>query len=449
MIKESPKKHPPDQKHESGMALPMVILFLLVASLAVPVVLMLTQQESKYSVRAKHQTVAYQVASGGVERTIWKLKESTDFWDLIIASGSLTGYNNDQTYQDINLDNGLYRVKISSVTADEFHILVNGKDTRANEYRAVQASIRRTQVVAPLHGYEIGKSTTVPFKITTHWGSIIDTSQLMLSSAELNQYYPLKYSASLIDKSAGVYSARDLSPDNPNTDDEEYYAYNNVYPLPTPDMDYYRGEADLQGNYFSSNKTYKNVSDATPQIRFIDGNCTIQGKNSFLKGLLFVVGDLTIKGNRNPGVGVYSVLPPSDAYAHYQKNAPSRKNNTVSGTYPYNIGEYGPDSLDQDEYPGDGGLNTVKNFTFSGSGSCASCEATGRTPAFQGLIYVTGNLSGGSGNPQVIHGALVLAKGATTSTGWFEVFYDETISIKTTTQGIYTSSWEETNPTPF
>jgi len=428
----------------------MLMLFLLVIAIAIPLLITLVSQDTKMTVKTKNQTVAYQLASAGVDRSVWMLKATMANWNTVLSTGYITGYNNDTVYNDVNLDNGYYRVRITSVTADELQVVSTAKDSRALEYRAITARVRRTQVVAPLHGYNIGAST-IPFQAAVHWGPIIATSQLILSSIALNQLYPVKYSATTITQSSGVYASRVPSASSIHTDGTEYYAYNNVYPIPTPDLEYYIGLAQTAGTYYTTNQTFNNVVDvATDTVRYIDGaNCTISGTNSFLQGTLIVLGNLSITGNRTTGGGNYTVPTPPNAWQQYGKNTPSRKGNTTPPTgSPPLAGQYGPDSTNTGEYPGDNGLHTVTNFTF-GNGTCPTCEANGRRVAFRGAIYVSGNLSGATANPQVVHGAVILPKGATTSTGWFEIFYDTATTMQTTTQGIYVSTWTETLPVSF
>jgi hypothetical protein len=68
---------------------------------------------------------------------------------------------------------------------------------------------------------------------------------------------------------------------------------------------------------------------------------------------------------------------------------------------------------------------------------------------FRGTVYVGGKLSGSTTYTQVIHGALILPSGSSTSTGLFEVYYDTAAALQTTTQGIYVSTWTETTPVEF
>jgi len=466
-------------KNDSGSIMVMLFLFVLIAGFAIALLVQLNSQESQSSVKTKRRGFAYQMASTGIQRSVWLLKNDPDNWNTIISSGYIAGYANDTQYND--LSGGTYIVNISSFTNDEFIAVATAKDYSQNEFRALQAHIKRTQVVAPLHGYGIGTSTS-PFTVTAHWGPIISVGQLILNSIDINQLYPQKFSETTITASSNTsagpqYASRVTSP-NPPLSDNEFNGYNNVPPVPSPDLEYYLGTAQSggcpllpggAGNWTQNGCYYKPVNsngwvdfddtiDTQPYTRYIDGNCSIgisTSPNSFMQGKLFVMGNLTITGTRtSPTMGGYPALGsnnyptnvPPNACQQYQKNNPKNKNANPGVALTGN----------PDEYPGKGGgLCNDTTFTFlpgicPGFQCCSSCDDHGgRLVAFKGAVYVKGTLSGSATNPQVIHGALILPQANNTGSGLFDVFYDTSVALQTTTEGIYASSVTEISPTPF
>ena len=90
-------------------------------------------------------------------------------------------------------------------------------------------------------------------------------------------------------------------------------------------------------------------------------------------------------------------------------------------------------------------MESTKPFTF-GTTTGGSC---GERISFDGFIYVGGNLTAGNTNPQVIYGALAMSEKSRFTSGKIEVYYNPSISIKTSTQGIYIDSIEKISVPPF
>jgi hypothetical protein len=468
----------------SGSALTMVVLFTLMIGLAVAGLVELNRQESLMSIKTGRRNLAHQMALAGIDRAVWALKTTSDYWDAVVNNGSLPSYNGDVEFQDriVTGTGGVYYIWISSITSDELLAVSTGGDRTGVEWRTIQAHIKRTQVTAPLHTYAIGTSTNA-LAATIHWGPIIAASQIVLNSVSLNQLYPQKFSATTITASSNTtgiacpggspYCDRVVSPDPPLSDPGglEYWGYNNVPPVPTPDLNYYKALAissscptgagyaiaDSSGTCFYSSAggsgpvTFSNnADDKQPYVRYIEGrDCSIKN-NAFLQGLIFVVGgNLTMTGNRtivpagcdgshtaSGGCNDYTTTPPSNAWQQYQVNTPAHYDDTGGRT---------ADSASANEYPGDAGNHAVGNFQF-GDPLCTTCDyytGLSKLVAFKGVIYVTGALSGSAMHPQVIHGAVILPQGSTTGTGLFDIFYDSSTAIRTTTQGIYVSSMTE------
>jgi len=429
-------------RSRNGFVLAIVILTMVLIGILIPMLYYMTNRETKWAVTQKHATVASQLAAAGIDRALWKLKETNDNWIDLLSSGLLAGYNNDVNYRDVNDENGIYRVQISTTADRNVMLLVaTAKDTRANVYKAVQAFAHRTQIGAAVHGYQLFNSTSTAGIFTVHWGPIYATGNLFLNTIDVNQLYPRKFSCGSITvvNSTGSYASRDDSPSAPNSDGLEYYAYSTVPPIVTPDFDFYRDSATAMGTRFTANKTLSSTVTAPGQIFFFEKNATFQGNNKFIQGIIIVMGKCTLNGDNTVPTSpsnAYTVTPSTGAL-EYQMNCPIRKN-AVGGS------AYG-DTAAVDEYPGDGGLNTYHSFTFG----TTTGGASGKLVSIKGFLYVGTELAGGNTNSQVIHGALALSKNATISSGKFEVFYDPSLEIRTAASEIYLDQWKEITPTPF
>ncbi|MFH1723115.1 MAG: hypothetical protein ABII00_00690 [Elusimicrobiota bacterium] len=424
---------------ERGAALlAVLLLFSLMLLISLPLMSSLLRQNAHMVVKNKHRKIAYQLASAGVERAIWKLKETGDNWRTILSAGPLAGYDNDVEYTDVSAGAGSYRVSISS-TADEdlFVILSAGKDRENHEFVAVETRVRRAQIMGALHAYDIDSSSGIT-GIRVHWGPIVDHGSMNLTHHLLNQLYPRKYAAGTITISSGVYPTRDESPNTPNNDGSEYWAYYDVPPLLVPDFDLYRSSAQAMGEYYSGNKTFNSLVDGSPKVRFIEGDVTFQKANKFVWGTVIVMGDCTLKGRNTAGPGDYPASPPYGAWLEYQKNVPVRYDQTGLLAY----GDTGA----ANEYPGDAGLASTTTWTFG----TAMSGVNGQRVSFRGVLYCAGNFIGAV-NPayaQVIHGALIVNRGSQIQ-GNVEIFYDESVRLVTSMAGVYTDEWRLVQAAPF
>jgi hypothetical protein len=140
------------------------------------------------------------------------------------------------------------------------------------------------------------------------------------------------------------------------------------------------------------------------------------------------MGNCTIQGDNTAGAGNYTITPHNSAWLEYQKNCPIRAGVAVASIQ--------GDTAAQDEYPGDGGLHTSKAFTFG----TVTGGSSGKRISIDGFLYVGGDLICGTANAQVMYGVLVLSEQSVYTSGKLEVYYDPTISIKTSTQSIQKDS---------
>ncbi len=425
---------------ERGAALLVtLVLFTAMMLIALPLMTRLLRQNSRMAVKTKHGKVAYQLASAGIDRAVWKLKETGQNWRDILSTGPLAGYDNDVNYTDVNLDDGVYRVRISS-TPDEdlFIVTATGKDGKSREYATIEARVRRTQIAGPLHAYNLAPSSGIT-GLRVHWGPIYDHGALTLTHNLMNQLYPRKFAAASIAVSSGVYGDRDLSPNSPNTDNSEYYAYHQVPPLITPDFDFYRASAAAIGEYYGGNKTFDPAQvDSAPTVRFIEGNVTFKRANKFIWGTVIALGNCTLKGNNAGGPGNYAATPPHGAWDEYRENVPLRYDQT--GAFAFG------DTAAVDEYAGDTGLASTGTYVFG----TPAPGVVGKRISFRGVLYCGGNLIAATNpaNAQAIHGAVILGKDSQIQ-GHVEIFHDPSWKLVTSSIGVYVDERRRIKPDVF
>lgn len=424
---------------ERGAALLMTLVLLVTMMLiAIPLMNTLIRQNTTLAVKTKHRKLAYQLASAGIERGLWKLKETYGNWEYRLSTGPIAGYDNDVQYSDLSSGDGVYRIRVSSTSDDdEFIILSTAKDKAANEFSAIEVRVRRTQISGPLHAYNINPASATA-SVRVHWGPIYDNANMTLSHSVLNQLYPRKFAAGTITVSSGAYALRDADPSSPNTDGIEYWAFHQVPPQVVPDFDFYRASAAAGGTYYSGNQTFSSVVDGSPKVRFVEGNATFSGANKFLWGVTVVRGNCTMTGANTAGPGNYSVTPPDQVWNEYAKNAPIRFDRT-------GVNAFG-DTAAANEYPGDAGFNTAGSWTFG----TAMVGVGAQRVSYRGVLYCGKNFTGAAGlaNANVIHGALILSQ-STTINGHVEIFYDPGWKLVTSTIGIFTDQWREVLPEKF
>ena len=72
-------------KRENGQVLVGVILIMLILAVLVPVMVLYTQNEAKWSVKQTQNMAAFQLAEGGIDRGYRKVSESTTTWAALMA----------------------------------------------------------------------------------------------------------------------------------------------------------------------------------------------------------------------------------------------------------------------------------------------------------------------------------------------------------------------------
>lgn len=407
-------------KRIKGNVILTVVLIMAVFAILIPVIVLYVRNEANWTLKAKRQTVAFHLAEAGLDRGYWKLIENSANWTTIVGSGTIAGYNDDVVYTDVA--GGSYKIKIAKVTASSISITCNAKDTSEKEFRAIQAIYSKNSIVSPVQV----PSYSASGNFTVWWGPIYSLGDLTVSGAS-DREYPRKMARGKIDP-------RDTDPNVPNIDasaNKEWWSYNS-YPVPDPpipDLAWYEAQSHIAPNiYYAAYTALPGVVDTTSRIRWFAAGGKIDAVGAYYCGYIFSMGNFSIT---KKGGYTYSVTPPAEAWREYVKKCPNDQG--VAG-----------DTNEQDEYPGDGGLHTVKSYTF---GTTVG-GAPNKLPAFRGFLYVNGTFSGGANG--LIHGAIVVPSGGGFGGGGADLFYDETLNVQFSSgTGGGRISWGEVTPTPF
>ncbi|MFH1352493.1 MAG: hypothetical protein ABIH68_02840 [bacterium] len=385
-----------------GQTLVFAMIIILVLLVYLPTLIRLLRQETKMTVKHARSTTAFHLAEAAADRGLWKLRESKDVWDSF-ATESVTGYNNDVTYDDI--EGGTYKIAISTTSEDtERKIIGRGRDSSTNEVRVIELIVKNVAVEAAISAPTINMGGS----IEVHWGPIKSIGNI---TADPQDCFPRKYAGGDI-----------IGRTPPDTDDTEYWAYDSSVKSPSGiNFPYYIARATTTGTYWAGDhdiKTPNAIEDThgdEPTVYYIVGNCEL--KSSYLVGTLIVRGNLYLNGS---GKGTYYADIPENAEDEYQKDIVV------------------PPLQSAKDY-------WTNNFASPANSDYPQYEFTPAKVAVEGFIYVGGTISA-NGSP-VINGC-IQAIGAAGGMGGTSIYYNEDIAlqVETTELNIKQVSWRELGP---
>ncbi len=135
------------------------------------------QNDTKWSVKHKKSTVAFQMGEQGLDRGVWKLQESDDTWNAASSGTVISGYNFDVIYTSTNSAGevqGKYKISITS-SPNSGNVLIQsvGMDQSTSEVRALQAEYSKVPVSG---GLIIRSAITFKPNLYINWGPIVDYS---------------------------------------------------------------------------------------------------------------------------------------------------------------------------------------------------------------------------------------------------------------------------------
>jgi|GEM_PF-1562475 len=446
------------------MAIMMVLTVLLFLLITIPMIDLYVKNEAKWSVKEKKSATAFHLAEAGIDRGYWKLIENSTNWELITASGTISGYANDKIYTDIQ--GGSYKINLTTgAGGGEVVIIAAGKDSSGNEYRAIKAVYSKSSISAAVYGGDIEASGSVEIV----WGPMMSIDEMELSGSS-NQLYPRKYSRSSI-RASGSYDDRDTDigglNKGPKSDPYiEWWSYNEPPGVPDPSqpaISYYRQKAQDQGYYYSTDKNISNLVDTTctvgseDKVRFFEQDAEFTGSKYFC-GVLIVLGDLDFTGSGASESESITVTPHSEAWKEYQVNVPEHAGATEGGpmsawdfscpgnTHPCSEPHGDTDALH--EYPGDGGYHVSEPFNFkNGCTAHGNSDFSGESLSFQGYIYVGGELD--SSGSTWIYGMVHAPNDEVDMSGSVKIFYKGGMEIEGLDSIITRTRWHEIKPAAF
>ena len=220
----------------SGFILVTVVLILTLLAIFIPVLVRMSTTDSRWSVRRSQIDEAYTVAEAGLDRGSWKLGESESVWQAALAGTAVTEYNYDRTWTD--LDSAYrYKIKFSSGPGPtEVRVRCKVQAVRApTMVRTLEGVYTRNFVEALVMQTDFTGSTDKFPRV--HWGAVKSYAALNVNSNVAMPNYPRKLARNGI-------QGRDTTPDDYNSDRQEYWAYDkNIGDPPVIDYEYYRAKA--------------------------------------------------------------------------------------------------------------------------------------------------------------------------------------------------------------
>lgn len=417
----------------SGQVLPLAIMLLLVLLVMVPLMVVYTQTEAKWSVKEAQSTQAMHLAEAGIEKGYLKISISTLTWVALQAGGAsasaaLTNYNFDKDYSDVS--GGTYAISITSGPGTQQATITSvGRSLLKKETRAIKAVYSNS----PLGGISIfaGKGAQIGGGVNVEWGGI--ASPYSIDSGGRN--HPQFWSASSV-------IGKDTDPNPPNCDSPNCCQWHSYYsglpPAPTLDLNFYASSAaasncaglslspgvatPVGSCYYAVSQTdIKGSPNTQGQTIFINGDATIKQPGVDIVGNLLVTGNLNLP-NGVWGTGSHTMSIPSDAWKQYC--------NDWAVYQGYDAGA--PAS-----FPGLSSSYAPVGLTKAG---------TGKTAVY-GLLYVGGNFGGAGGGGQAdIYGALYsVGSSSETSNSGVTFYYDAAAASNLQTTAIILNrvSWQD------
>lgn len=446
----------------SGYTIVMVIGIMVITLILIEGIVLWLQNESKWAVKYKRSTSAFHLAEAGIDRGVWTLKKSTGTWNKAATGVVVSGYDFDETYEDI--PGGEYRMQFSSGPgAREVTIVSEGRDPSTNEVRAVEVVYKNQMFQA---GIMSGGIITWSNHLQVHWGPVVAHKNIVIDSNAAQEYSPRKFSKQVVSCSNKGNERDTNGLDPPNTDNAEWWSDYDVPEMPILDFAALRASAQTTstlnvygcqttkaawvpmgnpnkcaGGSGAHNDDFE-MSVLHPDFNknyvwYWDGNVEFT-RGQTINESVGIYGTVIIRGNMKIGNNVGDAYPvfagdvPDDAWKEYEKITKTKG-----------------DTAAKNEYPADDGYQTNRDtFDFGNETWTGGPAQAARTDiGFRGFVYIGGNLDiAGSTD---YYGAIWVvgntnkAPGVDTSL----VFFDENLeNIPTLNVVLKRESWKEIPP---
>lgn len=422
----------------AGQVLVGVLLLLAVALILVPALVLHVQNEAKWSVKQVRSDRAFHLAEAGQDKTLWHLSLSTANWSKASEGIPLAGYDFDVAYAD--LDGGTYKISVASgPDAGQVTVISRGRDESTKEVRSIRAVYSGATLIS---GFVAEGSIDYQNTFTVYWGQV--TSYTGITQGGSPPYHPIKVSK-------GEVTPWDSDPGGANGETgKNYQSYVKLGDPPQVDFDYYREKAkNTSAPDPATIGGGKNGGQTAPWrgTGYFDGTKEVKWKNYtfncstcvfFLEtskakidgiGYLRVEALIVYSANihiHNDGADPYIVYVPTDAWKQY-----------TAGTV---LNPTEGDSSATQEFPGDGGLNSV-DATYSIP--TAAFDGAGNTGmSFHGFLYSHSFNCNGGENSNV--GQFLIGPGGTDISTMI-IYFDPAVAqnVHYTRPQIQRVSWDE------
>jgi Tfp pilus assembly protein PilX len=240
-----------------GQTLIIVLGIVVVFLISIPVLVFMVGQESRWTVKAKKTTTAFHAAEAGIDRGMWKLKETTANWQTIMDGDPISGYSGTTVY-NVAAGSGTsqvvaeYKVNIfQGPNPGEITVRSIGRDASTSEVRGVEVVLTKNAIDSSL---SVSGGLTWKPNLEVHWGPVVTFTSIDSSPS---QYYPRKFSK-------GKIEGRDTNPTQLNSDGKEYWAFQNLGTEPQVKLADYRtlAKASVVPNTYGSGKILKKTGSA-------------------------------------------------------------------------------------------------------------------------------------------------------------------------------------------
>ncbi|MFA6030307.1 MAG: hypothetical protein WC969_10670 [Elusimicrobiota bacterium] len=399
--------------NQSGQVLAAVLLILVILTTLIPLMVLYTQREAKWTEKQAQNTTAFHLAESGIEKGFRALTTSTITWANLTNLGTqINGFRFDVAYSDV--PGGTYAVSITSGPQSKQATIISiGKDRYNKEVRAIQAVYGQNTLgnvaIEAVRGVNLtGANTQV------EWGAVVSKLPIITNS----RVWPQFWSAGSVDQdtdgSAGVNC------DDPNC--VQWHSYATLPPQPEISIEVYRDSANATSTYYSASQNWSSGYTYTGGgTVFVEGNVSSAKKVNIL-------GNLIVTGNFTTATGVWgegtaTVRMPREAWKQYGRNA-------TSWTH------YRTWDTTLTAFPGKDSTYYYTSGTQSGS-----------KWGVRGFMYVGGNFttSGGGGGTDIYGAMLVNGSCVLDANSPVVVYYDEEASKNIITRNIILNrvSWQD------
>jgi len=403
-------------KKEKGQTLLVVLGIIIILLIFIPALVYYVQQEAKWTIKGKRTTTAFHLAEAGIERGYWKLTESDSYWDIITKDEQqIDGYKGDSNSIYSDLAGGKYKINIFKSGVEKVTIRSQGQDDSTQEVRTIEAVYSRKAIDSA-----IDAESTVEYKpgLKVHWGPVKTYTSIEQAP---QQYYPRKFSK-------GRIVGRDIDPTSPNSDEIEYWAFDDELGQP----------AEINLAYYIAKATSSSVPPPRKATGVQAANASPSGSGYFTESVKF----------RQPGAGGGAYTFTSSTSVIFVNGNADMEVNTwldvealiVTGNVDFNArsSSYAatiPENASE-EYQHPEALATWA--TFPGNGQPYAVTNCG----MHGFLYVGGDLKDAAGGGKIV--GVIRVKGELQS-NTFTIYFDQNSAerIETQRSSIERDSWRE------